>query len=337
MRPMSESRTAWLAVVLALGAACTAQGYRKVSLDARAAEVDGPASPGVPGPAPTADAAAAPTTTPPAGGSAGSVGGGAGGRGGVGGSGRPVDAGSMVVSGDAGAGGRPPDAGSMADAAVVNAEPPVFDPVCRPPSPPDSTVVLIDDFEDGDTTATLAGFTATPWTANHDPTAGGQQRPDPFQVTMIESCAGNRGYAHVRGAGFKTWGALMALPFAQATDISMYAGVRFWARLGKGALRTTPVRLRLPDRNTEPSGGTCDMPGPDGTKGCFNNFGRNLDDLGTEWKLITVMFTETTQLPGWGKQIPTGIDVTAVYGVDFYFNGGATYDLWIDDIAFIKK
>ena len=89
--------------------------------------------------------------------------------------------------------------------------------------------------------------------------------------------------------------------------------------------------------STDPTGGTCNTPAPNGTRGCYNAFGRVLVELGPDWKLVTVMFAELAQVPGWGKQIATGFDAAGVYSLQFELPARSVYDLWIDDVALIPR
>jgi endoglucanase len=107
-------------------------------------------------------------------------------------------------------------------------------------------------------------------------------------------------------------------------NASAYKGISFWAKVGEGS--ATKVRLKVPDVNTDKDGKVC--------TDCFNDFGMDLD-LTTTWTKYTVPFSAMTQMAGWGAPHPGSIDTTKLYGVQWQVNApGATYDLWVDDIAF---
>lgn len=214
---------------------------------------------------------------------------------------------------------------------------PAFDPLCRTAVAPAANIDMIDDFEDQDNGCLRTAGRTGWWFAANDTAAGSARLPTPFGMTTLPNCA-NPTYAHIRGQGFTQWGSMLGLGIVQGGaqyDLSAYSGVRFWARIGKANNKT--VRFRLPDKDTDPSGATCDIAGANATVGCHNHFGKDLTELTADWKLITITFAELTQLAGWGKQIPTGFDPKTVYSLDFFISSNATFDLWVDDIAFIRK
>ena len=109
-----------------------------------------------------------------------------------------------------------------------------------------------------------------------------------------------------------------------AYNASAYKGISFWAKVGEGS--TTKVRLKVPDANTDPDGKVC--------TDCFNDFGSDLE-LTTTWTKYTIPFNTMAQLPGWGAPHPAGVDPARLYGIQWQVNSpGATYDVWVDDIAF---
>jgi endoglucanase len=108
-------------------------------------------------------------------------------------------------------------------------------------------------------------------------------------------------------------------------DASKYEGVSFFAR--RAADSTSSVRLKVPDRATFPEAGECTE--------CFNDFGADLE-LSEEWQHYVFRFEELAQLPGWGAPRPASVDAAALYGIQFQvMTAGATFDIWIDDVAFI--
>lgn len=108
-------------------------------------------------------------------------------------------------------------------------------------------------------------------------------------------------------------------------DASRYQGIAFWAKKGAGS--APKVRFKVPDGNTDEEGGVC--------KECFNDFGVDLN-LTDDWKQYVVPFRSMKQMEGWGSPRPRALDRKKVYGLQWQASTpGATYDIWIDDIAFI--
>jgi endoglucanase len=106
-------------------------------------------------------------------------------------------------------------------------------------------------------------------------------------------------------------------------DASTYKGISFWAKKGAG---TGKVRLKVPDKNTDPEGKVCTE--------CFNDFGTDLT-LTEQWTKYVVPFNQMKQLSGWGAPHPPAIDPKTIYGVQFQVNDpGASYDIWVDDVEF---
>ena len=107
-------------------------------------------------------------------------------------------------------------------------------------------------------------------------------------------------------------------------DASKYKGISFWAKKGGGT--ASKVKLKVPDKSTDPDGKIC--------KECFNDFGMDLT-LTSEWTQYTIPFTSMKQDPTWGKPHPDGIDPATLYGIQFQFNEpGTTFDMWLDNIEF---
>ena len=110
-----------------------------------------------------------------------------------------------------------------------------------------------------------------------------------------------------------------------AYDASKYAGISFWAKKGENS--TGKVRLKVPDVNTDPEGGSCTE--------CFNDFGGDLN-LTTEWKQYLYPWKAMKQMPGWGNPRKPHITPSKIYGIQFQVNvPSANYDIYIDDLKFI--
>jgi hypothetical protein len=107
-------------------------------------------------------------------------------------------------------------------------------------------------------------------------------------------------------------------------DLSKYKGVSFFAKKGPGT--SSKVRIKFPDKNTDPDGGVCGH--------CANDFGMDLT-LSEEWQKYTVPFSALRQQAGWGNPRPRGLDTSAVYALQFQVSEkGKKFDVTIDDIAF---
>jgi endoglucanase len=107
-------------------------------------------------------------------------------------------------------------------------------------------------------------------------------------------------------------------------DASKYKAISFFAKKGPGS--TSKVRIKLPDKNTDPDGGVCGA--------CANDFGMNLK-LTEEWQRFIVPFSSLRQESGWGNPRPRSVDPSAVFAVQFQVNDkGRPFDIWVDDLAF---
>jgi len=148
-----------------------------------------------------------------------------------------------------------------------------------------------------------------------------------FQMTP-GGADGSKFAAHMSGkvGGGGTVYAGMGLNFVDPKgtyDASKYKGIRFKAKIGPGS--TGNVRLKVPDNQTDPEGKIC--------KECFNDFGLDLP-LTEQWQEFTIPFTSMKQIKSWGSKFG-GINPQQLYGMQWQVNEpGATFDVWIDDIAF---
>ena len=88
------------------------------------------------------------------------------------------------------------------------------------------------------------------------------------------------------------------------------------------------MRLKINDVNTHPDGGQC-------TKECFNAFGREMI-VGTEWKDMTLMWSELTQQSDWGDVRPPMVDFTKVKDIELQVWPGTEFDLWVYDVQFLE-
>ena len=105
----------------------------------------------------------------------------------------------------------------------------------------------------------------------------------------------------------------------------------FWAKIGSGV--TPNVQVSFPDKDTDPTGGLCD-PSSTGATGCYDHYNERLF-FSTTWTQETIYFTKLVQ-DGWGNLAPA-FDPTTLYSIQFNVAAGSTFDISIDDLAFITQ
>lgn len=194
---------------------------------------------------------------------------------------------------------------------------------------------LIDDMEDKDGAIITAEGRQGYWYSYSDGT--GTMTPDPkkgFTMTAITPPReASTSAAHMAGMGFTMYGGGMGFDLnAMGTtksgyDASGYSGVTFFARIGKGA--SAALRVNISDKDTAPEGGVCNN-----AKGKCNDFHGQDITLTEDWKQYTIKFTDLKQ-QGYGDPFPKLL-TTALYGMSFAVGTKVTFDVWIDDITFIK-
>jgi hypothetical protein len=209
------------------------------------------------------------------------------------------------------------------------------------------TYVLIDDMEGntGEISAPKGGNGY--WFTFGDGTTAGVETPpstaSPFPDSAISpprtvsapfaalSGATSSWGAEVTGSGFAMF-ASMGFNFKNpraAYDASAYIGFVFWGRTGSTATDGT-VRFLVPDLNTDPAGSVCTT--------CNDFFGENLM-FTSSWQQYTVMYSDLSQA-GFGVPTETTLNAANVYAVQFQIStkapAGEAFDVWVDDIYFIK-
>jgi hypothetical protein len=209
---------------------------------------------------------------------------------------------------------------------------PLSDPVANvPPTCAHGTKAaatgLIDDFEDGnDKPATDGGRNGSWWIGKADHATitlpKGPAKPSPGGPDKSKHAM------HFVGKtdNSDTWGAAVGVNFLPSGfyDASKYAGIAFKIKSAKPNL---DVRLKVLDVNTHPEGGVC--------KDCFNAFGRELI-LGTEWKDVSLMWSELTQQSDWGNPRPPMIEPSKLHDMEWQIWPGNEFDIWIDDVHFLE-
>jgi hypothetical protein len=244
-------------------------------------------------------------------------------------------AGSGAPPTTAGAGGSsPPSSGGEAPAAT-----------CAMLPTPTMMDDIVSTFEDGlGNVMQVAGRGGGFYMFNDGSPTGMQMPPTGAlpPARMVPRCAGSVWAMCMKGSGFTTWGAGMGTDLGMTAaagdggtanknpyDASMYKGITFWAK----AAAPLAVRVSIKDKNTAPEGGNCDMAATSGPTACNDDWGKGLS-LTADWQPFTVLFADLRQA-GWGK-MSTAFAKDAAYSIQFQVNMGLTFDMCIDDLAFIR-
>jgi hypothetical protein len=197
----------------------------------------------------------------------------------------------------------------------------------------DPTLSMIDDMEMPDQYIPSLDGRQGFWSLSNDGTAG-TQTPSIMIMSQIPGGRGTSVYAlHTTSTGFTKTGALVGVDLNRKTtrlpyDASAYTAVHFWAKVAAGSL--TAVHFSMPDLHTDPSGALCNK----SPQQCYDHWARDLT-FTAAWAEYTVAFADLNQY-GWGANDVTALDAAHVYGIQFSW-GTPSMDLWIDDIAFVKK
>jgi len=202
------------------------------------------------------------------------------------------------------------------------------------PCAPGAQVDAIDDMEDQDGSIDFTAGRAGVWYVYNDRT--GMQVPDifgeRFNMTALEPPrAGSHFAAHTSGRGFTEWGAGIGLYLRaqQAYDASGYAGISFWARRGPSS--TSSLQLAVPDGETSPLGGKCDLK----ANLCHDDFGYDLE-LTEEFQYFSFTWAELVAR-NWSAMYLPGIDSSKIYGIQFQVDRDQDFDFWIDDLSFLCR
>lgn len=185
---------------------------------------------------------------------------------------------------------------------------------------------LIDDGEDGDSRVAAVGGRGGYLYTFVD--SGGSTVAPRGNFTMAAGGANGSARA-MRITGRLTVGqdsyAGLGLSFTEpkgAYDAGNWTGISFAARAGADPVA---VRVKVPDRNTDPAGGVCSE--------CYNDFGAEVD-VTSEWTRYQVAFADLKQLNDWGDPRPDAVDSRALYGVQWQIRRAGAFELWIDDVTF---
>ena len=248
---------------------------------------------------------------------AGEAGGTVGGGGGTGGSGGSSAGAGGSVGGMGGSSAGQPSAGSGGAPVPLELE-------------------LIDDMENGDTVIDATNGRGGDWYAAHDLTATGTQSPNPFGVTALAATDSrypkSKFAAMTMGMGFTDWGENLGFNMKLLNgathppyNATAYCGVHFFGKVGAGA--STKALFRVIDKYSHPDGGECGT----GGKPCYQYFQKQLT-FTTAWQEQSVLFTDLVNA-SW----PPKLALDAVFSVEFGLTASAKFEIWVDDVAFLKK
>lgn len=214
-------------------------------------------------------------------------------------------------------------------------------------------VLMIDNFETvegpGMVPSTPAPFSGG-WYVFDDgslATPEGGTAPDGKQVVKTEALDephttvdGSSGHAlHMTGGpytGAYGSGVTGQLAGGVPYDASAYTGIMLWAKKGiVTAQGAVTLSLATVNDSYQEGGTTCkDPPTPGKNDSCNDGFHIDLA-LRQDWKLYVINFADLAQ-QGYGYKPPGGFAKGQIIGVNFLNKKGATFDQWIDDIAFFK-
>jgi hypothetical protein len=176
----------------------------------------------------------------------------------------------------------------------------------------------------------------------NDMTPTGVQDPAPSQTSTIAPRSGGHCSSmamSTKGMGFTNWGAGMGTDLnnvydsvamkgnKKTYDASAYSALTFWARIADGTTAKM-IRVNLADISTEPLGGKCTPPK------CDDHFGKWITFSPT-WTKYTMTFAEMKQ-QGFGQPV-AAFDPGKIYALQFQTKQSTTFEVWVDDIAFVKK
>jgi len=215
---------------------------------------------------------------------------------------------------------------------------------------------MVSDFEDGSGWSLFAnpddvsGMTT--------PSVGSNTGSTAIQCPSSGRCGTSHMGLHVTGSGFNTYGPVLTHDYAYSDgnggtsgtveDVSAYAGILLWARRGETANANATLRVILNDVTSSPGGQVCDaaakagqnVPAADGgtevttSDACWDGW-MSETSVPTAWTLVKIPFSALKQ-GGWGK-VGAKFMPDQLYGLTFQMPSHASFDFWIDDVAFYKN
>ena len=212
-----------------------------------------------------------------------------------------------------------------------------------------SNLDLIDNLEDDDAQIRLLNNPKRDgiWDSGNDGvSSGGMQTPAPgmFKPIALLSTeapyAGDKYAAYSKASGYTQYAfmnvSMRSWPTYDTTypkyDASANKGIQFLAKAGAGS--SLGVHVRFISGDTDPRGGKCALPAtPTPPDVCYNHFYAPVT-LSNEWATYTLSFADDFFQP---VSSDTPIDLTEMYGLEFYFGPSDDYELWVDDLSFVKN
>ena len=243
----------------------------------------------------------------------------------------------------------PPRVPESAPGASEPAPTPSAAPVAAPEAQPlPCALGLIDNFEttaEGNAEGRLPACEGRlgSWYAFNDGQPGTLQAPYPGKpFSPVLPGLGEPGFAlRTRGTcqigvpSDKLWGAGIAFDLnnrggqpdqKQGYDAQArgFVGLRFKARLGEDAGATNILRVQFPDTNTDPAGKRCST--------CYDDYQTGFR-LTRAWKEYRVLWSQLLRGGNGVPNLPFAAD--SIVAVQFRFSPGDSFDLYLDDVAFI--
>lgn len=198
---------------------------------------------------------------------------------------------------------------------------------------------VIDDFEDGDLILPAKGGRVGQWYQYGDGSGtvaeeiNNKQPRLPLSKLVLRNTGKDfTGWGSGVGADLNNPGGMQSTKLVY--DASAYAKVTFWAR-AEAPLMLTVV---FPDGDTDAAGGVCKVCAPDDTScvpGCDHHYVKAIQ-VDTEWKRYTVPFSDLKMPEPGGDPEPTAFDPSRLISIQFRMASGQSYELFIDDVAFVK-
>lgn len=204
---------------------------------------------------------------------------------------------------------------------------------------------MIDNFENGHGWYLFANPDDP---AGHtDPKAGANIAAVEISCPAGGVCGSSLFAMHVSGGDYSSYGPSLSSDYVYQDsttkalvgapkDASSFTGIAFWARKGDTANAAPNLRLIVNDVTTHPLGGICDATASPGTgsAACWDGW-MSERAIPSSWSLIKIPFADLAQ-SGFGKQ-GTAIQTDKIYGLTFQMPAQATFDFWIDDVAYYKE
>ena len=193
-----------------------------------------------------------------------------------------------------------------------------------------TTADMIDHMDDGDARIIMANGRQGPWHSFSEPAGGNIQPPTGTGFLPASGGVNSTSHAvHVTGSNYSFGGVGFDLnnstPMpesmqSQPYNASAYNGITFWAK-GSGTLR-----VEFPQRSFVPTdrGGSC-------TGTCWNVYGATTPTLTGNWQQITISWSGMQREQGGTSPAFTANELMGVA-----FKGGASFDFWIDEVAFTR-